>query len=96
MGIIKLNGCLLGEDFELVGAELFVATDDITDGGCTEEVLLLDDVFLHFLGNDHVFVEQDAGNALGSLPCLDQFHIVIVSLAVIFLIFSLKRWQCTP
>lgn len=57
MSIVKLDSDFSREHVELIFVGLLEASDDIAHGCSTEKVLLLDDVLLHFLGDDHVFIE---------------------------------------
>lgn len=70
--------------------------DDIFDACCTEKILLLYNVELHFLGDHGVLVEEDRCDSLSSLSGLHQVDIVVISLAVILFVLGLKGWQGAP
>jgi hypothetical protein len=70
--------------------------DNILDAGRTEEVLLLDDVSLNLLRCHCILIEEDRGDALGTLPRLHKVDVVIVSLTVVLLVLCLKGREGAP
>ena len=79
---------------------LFESSQNILNRGRTEEILLFDNIFLHFFRlnfrEEHVLVEKDTRDTFSTLSSLDKIYIIVISLAMMHLVPSFKRWKCTP
>ena len=74
MGVVELDLVFGSELRPIVWVVLFVSSDDVTDGGTAEEVLLLQTQFLSSLSG--VIWVEDTGDVLSALSLRDSSKVV--------------------